>query len=534
MRNADPPAGVSDGAPIETPGVEPAKPAPVTSEGSPFVGTYLKAGLAVWVVLTFLMMGFAMVQGRGSFGLGLGRSAALFLLLLSFGVYAVATALFVFRARDWIEAETRYPEEQRIYRSLASVAGEAGLPMPRVALDDDKVEINAYTYGLSTRAARVHVTKGFLNHVAPTDEELTAVLAHEMGHIHHGDCVISTLLQFPVWLMGRIRWLLYAARWIGVQVLRVAGEIATGLIGLFVVLGLIVLVIYLSMLIGILSAAIAIAMFALYAFEREREYLADRYAARVIGSEAPLQAALAKLEQAAERLRKEHQKRLAEAGEDEEIDLEVAAPEKTFSTAEFVTMAKGICPSFADSVTNGEVLQSHPMTTSRIYYLSYPSERGQALARLYSRIEAFAERAVGWALPTRVSEGTSPLVVGVAIGAAAGILLGAGPALLSHWMMYILLVDTVILAGAALGVFAQRQHWGGGHFLRQTLLAGYVASTVLLVVGTIFNCGLSFWYPVVFIVATPLLAVFGVLAAWGVQRFLPGAQGETGEEGGVR
>lgn len=480
------------------------------------VGTYLKAGVAVWVVLAFLMLGFAVVQGGGAFGLSMGRGPALTLLFIAFAIYAVWTVAFMLRPHDWIQPDAEDPEARRIYRALAAVSEKAALPMPRVALDDDAVEINAYTYGLSRQTARIHVTRGLLNHVQPTDDELEAILAHEMGHVRHGDCVIATLLQFPVWLMDKIRWLLSMARWVGFQMLRAAGQVAVGWVGLIVLLGLIVFVIYLSVLIGMVSAAMAVTMIALYAFEREREYLADGYAALVSGSEQPLQRALAKLEQAADRVRAEYQKRMAAAGEGAEINLEVAAPAQAFTTTDYIETAKSVCPSFVESVRKQEIFHSHPLASSRSYFLSYPEGRGQALARFYARLAGAADGAVRWAVRSRPPCSGTASRVGIMVGAAVGMLLAVLPGFVHHWIVHVCLVLGVVLGGLALGLCTRRQAWDGETFLRHIVAAAYVAATVLLVVGTLFRSPLVLWFPLAFVAAWPVLGGLAVLSARGL------------------
>src|SRR5207302_2009593 len=67
-----------------------------------------------------------------------------------------------------------------VYRVVRRVAGLANVPMPHVYLVPQSAP-NAFATGRDPQHAAVAVTAGILDIV--NDRELTAVLAHEIGHV---------------------------------------------------------------------------------------------------------------------------------------------------------------------------------------------------------------------------------------------------------------------------------------------------------------------------------------------------------------
>ncbi len=70
------------------------------------------------------------------------------------------------------------------------LAGAADIPMPRVYVMENP-QPNAFATGRNPEHAAVAVTTGLLNTV--NHEELTGVLAHELGHIKHRDTLLMTI-----------------------------------------------------------------------------------------------------------------------------------------------------------------------------------------------------------------------------------------------------------------------------------------------------------------------------------------------------
>ncbi|MET0908213.1 MAG: M48 family metalloprotease [Ilumatobacteraceae bacterium] len=82
--------------------------------------------------------------------------------------------------------------QERVGRIVARRCAAAGVSLVRLEFVDID-EPNAFTYGRSARAPRLVVTTGLVSRLS--DDELDAVICHELGHIHHRDVVLLTLLS---------------------------------------------------------------------------------------------------------------------------------------------------------------------------------------------------------------------------------------------------------------------------------------------------------------------------------------------------
>ncbi|MGA1303699.1 MAG: protease HtpX [Cyanobium sp.] len=82
--------------------------------------------------------------------------------------------------------------ERWLHSTVARLAEKAGLPMPEVGVYGSP-EWNAFATGPSPQRALVAVSTGILQGMS--EEELEAVLGHEMSHVGNGDMVTMTLLQ---------------------------------------------------------------------------------------------------------------------------------------------------------------------------------------------------------------------------------------------------------------------------------------------------------------------------------------------------
>jgi heat shock protein HtpX len=93
-----------------------------------------------------------------------------------------------------------HPELQRIVKELAS---RALLPAPRIGIAQVSIP-NAFAFGRTVKDGRICVTEGILNLL--NEEELKAVLGHEMSHIKNRDVLTITLLSVIPVILYRIAW----------------------------------------------------------------------------------------------------------------------------------------------------------------------------------------------------------------------------------------------------------------------------------------------------------------------------------------
>lgn len=184
-----------------------------------------------------------------------------------------AIALKASKARRVDEDE--YPE---LHEAVTRLSQQADLPKPDVAVSKAKAP-NAFAAGRSQSSAVVCVTEGLLDQL--DEEELDAVLAHELAHVKNRDVVIMTIASVFAAIFGYIvRWgWLYDDGGGGNQ----------------------------HVIIAVLASVVAwvVSFFVLRLLSRYREYAADRGAAVITGQPSALASALKKIDGQSENMPEE-------------------------------------------------------------------------------------------------------------------------------------------------------------------------------------------------------------------------------------
>ncbi len=167
------------------------------------------------------------------------------------------------------------PQQQFVLDTVHQLADRAGIGRPEVAIYEG--EPNAFATGAFRNDSLVAVSTGLLDSM--TEEEISAVLAHEVAHIANGDMVTLTLIQGVV-----NTFVVFLARVVGYFVDKVLlRNERTGGPGYFVT------VIVCEIAFGI-AASLIVAW-----FSRQREYRADAGSASLLSSREPMIRALARL-----------------------------------------------------------------------------------------------------------------------------------------------------------------------------------------------------------------------------------------------
>ncbi|WP_420226164.1 protease HtpX [Pigmentiphaga litoralis] len=241
-----------------------------------FIMTNVAVMLVLTATLSILGVGRFMdanglnIQSLAIFSLVVGFAGAIISLLMS-----KRMALWSTGARVLDPNAPANREEIWLLDTVNQLADRAGIGRPTVAIYDG--EPNAFATGAFKNDALVAVSTGLLRGM--TEEEVSAVLAHEVAHIANGDMVTLTLIQGVV-----NTFVVFLARVVGYFVDRVLlkNERGGG-IGYFAT------VIVCELAFGIV-ASIIVAW-----FSRQREFRADAGSAHLLGSREPMIRALARL-----------------------------------------------------------------------------------------------------------------------------------------------------------------------------------------------------------------------------------------------
>lgn len=172
--------------------------------------------------------------------------------------------------------KTQYPE---LHQMIEEMARKAGIPKPKVGISQVALP-NAFAFGRGSSDGRVCVTEGILRLL--NQDELRAVLGHELSHLKNRDVLTITLLSVIPMIMYRIAWQFI---FFGGSRRRDSGGNNTALIGLAA------FVFYFITNLLVLYAS------------RIREYFADRGSVQLGNSPDQLASALYKLVYGSARLR---------------------------------------------------------------------------------------------------------------------------------------------------------------------------------------------------------------------------------------
>ncbi len=96
------------------------------------------------------------------------------------------------------------PEDNpKLFAMVEDLAKRAHIPVPRICMAPTPVP-NAFAFGRSVNDGRVCICEGILNLLS--DEELKAVLGHELTHLKNRDVITITLLSVVPMVLYRLAW----------------------------------------------------------------------------------------------------------------------------------------------------------------------------------------------------------------------------------------------------------------------------------------------------------------------------------------
>jgi len=176
-------------------------------------------------------------------------------------------------------------EEPRLYNLLENLCISRGITMPTLRIADDDA-LNAFATGLNQKQYSITVTRGLIN--ALNDQEIEAVLGHELTHIRNGDVrmlVIAVVIAGAISFFGELVFRIFFQNvmWGGGR--RSSSDGRKGGAGLAVIIAIAIIVV-----VWILSIVIR------FALSRQREYLADAGSVELTKNPDAMISALRKIE----------------------------------------------------------------------------------------------------------------------------------------------------------------------------------------------------------------------------------------------
>jgi heat shock protein HtpX len=177
--------------------------------------------------------------------------------------------------------EVSRTEEPRLYNLLENLCISRGITTPNLRVADDDA-LNAFATGLNDKQYSITVTRGLIN--ALNDQEIEAVLGHELTHIRNGDVrmlVIALVIAGVISFFGEMVFrILIQGRWGGSRSSDKKGGAGAAIV---IALALIALAWILSIVIR-------------FALSRQREYLADSGSVELTKNPDTMISALRKIE----------------------------------------------------------------------------------------------------------------------------------------------------------------------------------------------------------------------------------------------
>ena len=225
----------------------------------------------------------------GTLAVIIGASTLFFTIILSLiGTLSLLNVAFLavaFNILQWLIApylinamysvrEVSESEEPKLHGMVRRLSSKLGLKMPKVMIANIPIP-NAFAYGSPIAGSRLAITTGLLKGLE--DEEVEAVIGHELGHLKHKDVQVMMFASVLPAIFYYLGYSLMLSSWYG-------GRRRENESGLAAIIGLASMVAYWILTLLVLGLS------------RLREYYADRTSALTVDDGArKLSEAMAKI-----------------------------------------------------------------------------------------------------------------------------------------------------------------------------------------------------------------------------------------------
>lgn len=234
------------------------------------IALFLATNIAVLAVLSMTMRLFGFEGLLDQQGIDLNMNALLvYAAVIGFTGSLISLVISKWSAKRMTGAQViaspRNETERWLVSTIQSQAQSAGIGMPEVAIYKS-ADSNAFATGMNRNNALIAVSTGLLQSM--TQDEVEAVLAHEISHISNGDMITMALIQGVV-----NTFVIVLSRVIGHLVDRTVFKTQRGHGPAYWITSIVA-----ELVLGILASIIV------RWFSRQREYRADAGAAQLVGA----------------------------------------------------------------------------------------------------------------------------------------------------------------------------------------------------------------------------------------------------------
>jgi heat shock protein HtpX len=171
-------------------------------------------------------------------------------------------------------------ENKRIYNLVENLCMTTNMPMPKVNVLEDN-SLNAFASGINKKTFTVTLSRGIINKL--DDQELEAVIAHELTHIRNKDVKVLIISIVFVGIFSFLTQMLFRNLLYGRFRTRGNSKNQSG----------VMIAIALALVLAIVGYFITMMM--RFAISRNREYMADAGAAEMTKNPLALASALRKI-----------------------------------------------------------------------------------------------------------------------------------------------------------------------------------------------------------------------------------------------
>jgi len=150
-----------------------------------------KLNLRLWLAMGFLFALLYVIVAAAGYYFGFGTPLILGVVVLIWVIIQYLAGPKIVETTMRVRYVSR-EEAPKLHEMVEDLAVKANIPKPKVGISEIGIP-NAFAFGKSKKDGHICVTRGILNIL--NENELKAVLGHEMTHINNNDMIVMTIIS---------------------------------------------------------------------------------------------------------------------------------------------------------------------------------------------------------------------------------------------------------------------------------------------------------------------------------------------------